>query len=86
MSVDIKQEVDTNSTKFQEGIEAGRTSGDGATNWKPSNGFGPGLNEGEKKASVYENTFKKYPTPLFIRQSPSGRMANLQDEKDETEE
>ena len=86
MSIEIKQDAHTNSTEFQEGIEAGRTSADDAKNWKPVNGFRQGLNEGEEKPLPYENTFKKYATPLFIRESPSGPMANLQDEKDETEE
>jgi hypothetical protein len=87
MSVDINQKVDTNSTEFKEGVEAGLNSAEDTKNWKAGNELGQELKEeDEKNAPVYENTFKKYRTPLFMKDSPNGRMLNLQDEKDETEE
>ena len=87
MSVDRKQHGDTNSREFEEGVEAGRNSRETGPNGKPWNELGQGLKEeGVNKAPLDGNTIKKYPTPLFIKESSTGRMANLQDEKDETEE
>ena len=87
MSIDIRGNVDTNSTEFKKGVEAGLNSAEDTKNWKAGNELGQELKEdGEKKAPLYENTFKKYSIPLFMRESPNERIANLQDEKDETEE
>jgi hypothetical protein len=86
MSVDIKQNVDTNSAEFNEGVEAGLNSEKDTKNWKAGNALGQALKEGETKEPVYGNPFKESSTPLFLRGSPDGRMGNAQDEKDETGE
>jgi len=84
MSVDIKQHVDTDSTEFNEGVEAGLNSAEDTKNWKAGNALGQALNdEGKEKAPVDVNLFKEYSTPLFMRE---GHQGNAQDEKDGTEE
>ena len=45
MSVDIKQHVDTNSTEFTEGVEAGLNSAEDTKNWKAGNELGQELRE-----------------------------------------
>ena len=87
MSVDTKQNVDTNSTEFDEGVEAGLNSEEDTKNWKAGNELGQALKEeGETQEPIYENPADKSSTPLFLRDSPDGRMGNAQDEKDETGE
>ena len=87
MSVDIKQNVDTNSTEFNEGVEAGLNSAEDTKNWKAGNALGQALKEeGETKKPINENPVDESSTPLFMRDSPDGRMGNAQDEKDETGE
>lgn len=87
MSVDIKQNVDTNSTEFNEGVEAGLNSAEDTKNWQAGNALGQALKEeGETKEPVYGNLFRESSTPLFLRNSQDGRMGNAQDEKDETGE
>ncbi|MGB7921767.1 MAG: hypothetical protein WCF57_00850 [Pyrinomonadaceae bacterium] len=87
MSVDIKQNVDTNSAEFNEGVEAGLNSEEDTKNWKAGHALGQALKEeGETTEPIYENPFKESSTPLFLRDSPDGRMGNAQDEKDETGE
>jgi hypothetical protein len=83
----VKQHVDTNSVEFKQGVEAGLNSPDDTKNWEAGNKLGQELkDEGEKKAPVYENTFKKSPTPLFMKDTPEGNRENAQDEKDEAAE
>lgn len=90
MSEEIEQNVDANSTEFNEGVEAGLNSEEDTKNWRAGNELGQELKEeeAEKKAPVYENLLKKpsTPTPLFMRHSPDRRRGNAQDEKDETAE
>ena len=86
MSVDIKQNVDTNSTEFNEGVEAGLNSAEDTKNWKAGNELGQALKEDETDEPVYENSDDESSTPLFLRDSPGGRSGNAQDEKDETGE
>ena len=87
MSTDIKQNVDTTSTEFNEGVEAGLNSAEDTKNWQAGNELGQALKEeGEIKEPVYENPFREPSTPLFLRNSPDGRMGDAQDEKDATEE
>ena len=55
MSEDITQNVDTNSTEFNEGVEAGLNSPEDTKNWKAGNALGEALKEdGEKKAAAEE--------------------------------
>lgn len=87
MSEDIKQNVDTNSTEFNEGVEAGLNSQENTNNWKAGNKLGQALkDEGESKAPADESLSKESPAPLFMSNSPEGSQGNLQDEKDEAEE
>ena len=87
MSVDMKQNVDTNSTEFNEGVEAGLNSEEDTKNWKAGNELGQALKEeGVVEAPVYANPVDESSTPLFLRDSLNGRMGNAQDEKDETGE
>ena len=87
MSEDIKQQVDTDSTEFTEGVEAGLNSAEDTKNWKAGNALGQALKEeGVIEKPISENPVDESSTPLFLRDSPDGRMGNAQDEKDETEE
>jgi hypothetical protein len=86
MSVDIKQNVDTNSTEFNEGVEAGLNSAEDTKNWKAGNALGQALKEGEPKEQIDVTPVAESSTPLFLRDGPDGRMGNAQDEKDETGE
>lgn len=87
MSVDIKQNVETNSVEFKQGVEAGLNSEADTKNWKAGNALGQEL----KEESVTEEPVSESPsdassTPLFIRNSPEGDKGNAQDEKDMTGE
>ncbi|MGB9181869.1 MAG: hypothetical protein WCB68_21745 [Pyrinomonadaceae bacterium] len=87
MSEEIKQNVDTNSAEFNEGVEAGLNSEEDTKNWRAGNELGQELKEeGETKEPVHEKPFKESRTPLFIRDRQDGRTGNAQDEKDATEE
>ena len=87
MSEDMKQNVDTDSTEFSEGVEAGLNSEEDTKNWKAGNALGQALKEeGEIEKPIRENNVDESSTPLFLKDSPDGRMENAQDEKDETEE
>jgi hypothetical protein len=87
MSEDIKQNVDTNSTEFNEGVEAGLNSEEDTKNWKAGNALGQALkDEDGAKATEDENLFKKSTVPLFMRDSSEGHQGNAQDEKDGMEE
>lgn len=83
MSVDIKQNVETDSVEFKQGVEAGLNSEKDTKNWKVGNALGQELKEeNETKEPVSENPVNESSTPLFIRNSPEGNKGNAQDEKD----
>ena len=87
MSVDTKQIIDSNSTEFIEGVEAGLNSAEDTKNWKAGNELGQELKaESDTRAPGYRVLFKKTSTPLFLRDGPEGHKGNAQDEKDEVEE
>jgi hypothetical protein len=87
MSEVMKQNVDTNSTEFDEGVEAGLNSEEDTKNWKAGNELGQALKEeGETEVPIYENPVDGSSIPLFIRDSSNGQRGNAQDEKDETGE
>jgi len=66
MSVNIKQNVDADSTEFTEGVEAGLNSEEDTKNWKAGNALGQALKEeGESKEPVDENPSNEYSTPLL---------------------
>ncbi len=75
MTEDKKQQVDTSSTGFKAGVEAGLNSPEDTKNWKAGNKLGQELKaEGQSKG------------PLFMRDGQEGSMGNAQDEKDEAAE
>ena len=85
MSEGIKQHVDTRSSEFKQGVEAGLKPTDDTKNWQAGIELGQELNgEGENTQPVAE-IVKESSTPLFIRDS-QGNDGSAQDEKDETEE
>ena len=87
MSEGVKQNVDTGSAEFKEGVKAGLNSTEDTKNWQAGIELGQELkDEGENKEPVSEILFRESPTPLFIRDSQGGNKGNAQDEKDETEE
>ncbi len=84
---DIKQQVDTNSANFKQGVEAGLNSAEDTKNWQAGNELGQELKAGvEDKEQESERLFKEQSTPLFMSDSSEGKKGNLQDEKDESEE
>lgn len=84
---DIKQQVDTTSADFKQGVEAGLNSAEDTKNWKAGNELGQELrNEVENKEPVSGSLFKEPSPPLFLSDSSEGKKGNAQDEKDETEE
>jgi hypothetical protein len=87
MSEDIKQNVNTNSTEFNEGVEAGLNSQEDTKNWKAGNALGQALKEeGVTKEPIDENPVDESSTPLFLRNSPDEQRGTAQDEKDATVE
>lgn len=84
---DIKQQVDTNSTDFKKGVEAGLNSAEDTKNWRAGNELGQELkNEVVNMKRLSEGIFKEPSPPLFLSDSSEGKKGNAQDEKDETEE
>jgi hypothetical protein len=87
MSEGLKQNVDTSSAEFKEGVKAGLNSTEDTKNWQAGIELGQELkDEGGNNEPVSEILFRESPTPLFIRDSQGGNKGNAQDEKDETEE
>ena len=87
MSEGVKQNVDTSSAEFKEGVKAGLNSTEDTKNWQAGIELGQELNDdGENKEPVSEVVLKESSTPLFIRDSQGRNKGNAQDEKDETEE
>ena len=87
MSRDIKEQVDTNSAEFKQGVEAGLKGGNDMKNWKAGNELGLELKEEvEDGELVSKSVLNESSTPLFMRDGPDGNKGNAQDEKDETEE
>ncbi len=86
MSGDIEQQVNTNSTEFKQGVEAGLNSAEDTKNWQAGNELGQELKERGNEESVSKSLFKAPSLPLFMRDSSEGNKQNAQDEKDETDE
>ncbi|MDT5158168.1 MAG: hypothetical protein QOC99_3687 [Acidobacteriota bacterium] len=93
MSKDKKEYVNTNSSEFKQGVEAGLNSEEDTKNWKAGNELGQELkdesevtDEGEVTEPIYKVPFDTSSTPLFLRDSPDGQKGDAQDEKDEMEE
>jgi hypothetical protein len=87
MSGKTRQSVDTNSTEFTEGVEAGLNSEEDTKNWKAGNELGRALKEdGETAGPVYERPVHEPVTSLFMRDGREGQRGDAQDEKDATAE
>jgi hypothetical protein len=84
---DMKQDVNTNSAEFNEGVEAGLNSTENTKNWQAGNELGKELkDEGENTERISEELLRDASIPLFMRDIGGGNKGNAQDEKDETEE
>ena len=87
MSEGLKQNVNTSSAEFKEGVKAGLNSTEDTKNWQAGIELGQELkDEGENKEPVSESFLRESETPLFMKDGPGGNKGNAQDEKDETEE
>ncbi|HEY5885083.1 MAG TPA: hypothetical protein VIT88_10375 [Pyrinomonadaceae bacterium] len=78
-------DVNTKSSEFKEGVEAGLNSPEDTKNWIAGNDLGQALKDepGDKKPATEINIAS---APLFMRSSPERARGNAQDEKDATEE
>ena len=87
MSEHMRQQIDTSSEEFKEGVEAGLNSAEDTKNWCAGNELGQELKgEREKREPGSESSIKEPETPLFMKDGAGGNKGNAQDEKDETEE
>lgn len=87
MSQDIKQNVNTDSVVFKQGVEAGLNSERDTKNWKAGNELGQELkDEGDTEEPLSAIPVNEASTPLFVKDSPEGNQGNAQDEKDATGE
>ena len=87
MSEGLKQNVNTNSAEFKEGVKAGLNPTEHTKNLQAGIELGQELkDEGENNEPVSEIFSKESSTPLFIKDRQGGNEGNAQDEKDETEE
>lgn len=87
MNENEKPPVNTDSSEFNQGVEAGLNSKEDTKNWKAGNELGQELKEeaGLKQPSG-KLTHRDYSNPLFLKNNPEGQKGNAQDEKDATEE
>ena len=85
MNEKIQPDVNTKSSEFKKGVEAGLNSPEDTKNWIAGNDLGQALKDetGDEKPASELNIPG---TPLFIRSSPERVKGNAQDEKDATEE
>jgi len=86
MSDAIKQDVNTKSAEFNEGVEAGLNSSEDTKNWKAGNELGQELKDEDNTEDISEMLLLDASVPLFLRDTANGNLGNDQDEKDETEE
>ena len=85
MIEEIQPDVNTRSSEFKDGVEAGLNSPENTKNWIAGNDLGQALKveTGDEKPAA-ELSIPS--TPLFMRGSPERVRGNAQDEKDATEE
>ena len=87
MSDVLKQDVNTKSVKFNEGVEAGLNSSEDTKNWKAGNELGQELkDDGDNTEQISEMLLLDASIPLFLRDADGGNKRTDQDEKDKTEE
>ena len=83
----IKQDVNANSAKFNEGVEAGLNSSEDTKNWQAGNDLGQELKEeNDNTEQISEMLLLDASVPLFMRDAAGVNKGNDQDEKDGTEE
>ena len=83
----IKQDVNTKSAKFNEGVEAGLNSSEDTKNWQAGNELGQELkDEADNTGKISEMLPLDASIPLFLKDTAGGNKGNEQDEKDATEE
>jgi len=68
MSEGVKQNVDTSSAEFKEGVKAGLNSTDATKNWQAGIELGQQLKD--------EVVLKESSTPLFTKGSQGGHQVN----------
>ena len=86
MSADRGQPVDTNSTEFKQGVDAGLSSTEDTENWQAGNELGQELkDESQNKVPVTESLLARIIDSAFYKSWLRG-SENAQDEKDETVE
>ena len=85
MIEEIQPDVNTRSSEFKDGVEAGLNSPEDTKNWVAGNDLGQALRDetGDDKPATELNGAR---TPLFMRSNPERVKGNAQDEKDSTEE
>jgi hypothetical protein len=81
----IEQQVNTSSSEFKEGVEAGLNSPADTRNWQAGNDLGQALKDETGKETPMGGSHEST-APLFMRSSTERNQGNAQDEKDETEE
>ena len=87
MSDAMKQDVNTKSAKFNEGVEAGLNSSEDTKNWQAGNELGQELkDEAGNTEQISEMLLLDASIPLFLRNTAGGNKGNDQDEKDATAE
>lgn len=87
MNEEKKQNVNTGSVAFKDGIDAGLNSTEDTKNWQAGNRLGQELKgDLEEKESVPGPPLTEASVPLFLRDKREGNKPSDQDEKDETEE
>ncbi len=82
---EIQPDVNTGSSEFKEGVEAGLNSPEDTKNWIAGNDLGQALKD-ETGADKPASELSRAGTPLFMRSTPERVRGNAQDEKDATEE
>jgi len=85
MTKEIQPDVNTKSSEFKEGVEAGLNSPEDTKNWIAGNDLGQALND-DTGDDTPANKINSAGTPLFMKSSPERARGNAQDEKDATEE
>jgi hypothetical protein len=84
MNEEKMQNVDSSSTKFNEGVEAGLNSSEDTRNWQAGNELGQDLRD-DNENTRSKDLPKKDGVPLFMRNSGIKKSSD-QDEKDESAE
>ena len=81
MSDETRQEVNTNSEEFKEGVEAGLNSGEDTKNWCAGNELGQELKAEDEKKEPVSECFSKEPESRFAKDGPEGNKGNESDER-----